>query len=152
MEYKNEKEKTWCEREINKLILANALVDSMLKHNLDYPHSANEFHYENIENLYETKCPECGEVLDESLVNDEISDNNFYKCVCKAKLEEVPESEPQEIFQWWIVDQYIYSKLEQIGEPVLAANSLYFWGRTCCGQGISSDGTFQKIYRSLGRG
>jgi hypothetical protein len=152
MEYKNEAEKTWCEREINKLIPVNDLVESMLKHNADYPHSDNEFTYENIENLFQPRCPECGDVLDESIVNDEISDNDFYECVCKAKLDEVPESEIQEILQWWIVDAYIARKLKAICEPVLSANSLYFWGRTCCGQHVSVDGTFQKIYRSLDRG
>ena len=57
--------------------------------------------------------------------------------------------EPQEIMQWYIVSKWLAEKLAEQGEPVADWHGQYFWGRTCCGQGVELDGTFQQISRSL---
>ena len=61
--------------------------------------------------------------------------------------EEIAEdNEPQEIFEWWrITDTFIASKLEEIGEPILNNDYGTWWGRTCTGQAIICDGTFQSL-------
>ena len=64
--------------------------------------------------------------------------------------EEEEDRWPQEIFQWYLVDDYQAEKLIEIGEPVLKTESNNLWGRTCCGQAIILDGTFQRIHKSLG--
>lgn len=55
--------------------------------------------------------------------------------------------EMQEVMQWFIVSDWLASKLEEIGEPVLHTDNHRLWGRTCCGQSIELDGTLQKVYR-----
>lgn len=55
--------------------------------------------------------------------------------------------EIQEIFQWFIVSNWLADKLESIGEPVLYTDNHALWGRTCYGQSIELDGTLQKVYR-----
>jgi hypothetical protein len=58
--------------------------------------------------------------------------------------------EPQEIYQWFIVTSWLHEKLSEQGDPVAEWKGQYWWGRTCYGQGIEIDGTFQEISRSLG--
>jgi hypothetical protein len=55
-----------------------------------------------------------------------------------------PES-PQEVMQWFRVDCQLARDLESIGEPVLVNDYGCWWGRTCCGQALSLDGTFQRV-------
>lgn len=54
-------------------------------------------------------------------------------------------AEPQEIYEWWLVDEWLHDQLETIGEPVLTDGQSHWWGRTCTGQAIYLDGTLQKI-------
>jgi len=35
--------------------------------------------------------------------------------------------------------------LDAIGEPTIDNEYGYWWGRTCCGQGLIMDGTLQRI-------
>ena len=60
------------------------------------------------------------------------------------------DSEPKEIYQWFIVSTWLANRLREIDQPVLDYMGLELWGRTCCGQGIALDGTFQNISRRLG--
>ena len=85
------------------------------------------------ENLYVTRCPECGEIVveweevDENDVVHIESDDvaNEYmgygvKCPhCGAIHEEEPEAEQQEIYEYWIVTPWLGKKLREKGEPVL---------------------------------
>jgi capsule polysaccharide export protein KpsE/RkpR len=54
------------------------------------------------------------------------------------------ETEQQEIYQWFIMDERIINQLEERGEPTL--NGVY-WGRTCCGQAIEMDGVIIQIFK-----
>lgn len=53
--------------------------------------------------------------------------------------------EPQEIYEWWLADEWLAKQLEAIGEPTLTDGSSHWWGRTCTGQMIKMDGTLQQI-------
>lgn len=59
------------------------------------------------------------------------------------------DSEAQEIFEWWSVTSWLAEKLLELGEPVLMNDYGQWWGRTCTGQNIILDGTFQKLARNL---
>lgn len=59
------------------------------------------------------------------------------------------DSEAQEIFEWWSVTSWLAEKLLELGEPVLVNDYGQWWGRTCTGQNIILDGTFQKLAISL---
>ena len=97
---------------------------------------ADEFAIDDIENMFRPcgECDGCGESFEE---NDE-----FYIMDCEETVE-------QEIMQWFIVTDWLRVKLDHQGEPVVEYLGLNLWGRTCCGQGIELDGTFQNISRSL---
>ena len=99
--------------------------------------------YDDIENLYEYRCPQCGEVIKED------EEGNYtcagYKCDYTAPDSHMLEQEPQEIFEWWIVTEFLYNKLKEKGEPVLEWGNNYYWGRTTTGQAILLDGVISDI-------
>lgn len=90
--------------------------------------------YEEIENLYEYKCPECGNGFP---IEEEA------KSCCDSKDE--PENETQEILEWWIVTEWLAKKLSAKGQPVLEWGNNWYWGRTCSGQAILLDGVISEI-------
>jgi len=57
--------------------------------------------------------------------------------------------EQQEVYEWYLVSEWLAKKLDSHGEPVLYGEYNYYWGRTCTGQSIILDGTFQKIAQSI---
>lgn len=60
------------------------------------------------------------------------------------------ESEPQEIFEWWAVSEFLYRKLKENGYCVVDAGSCYVWGRTCTGQAILLDHVITLICADMG--
>ena len=75
--------------------------------------------YENLEKRYEkadSKCDDLQEVID--------------------TLENMDFDQQPEIFQWFMVSDWLASKLEEYGECVLTGE---YWGRQCCGQSITLD-------------
>lgn len=54
-------------------------------------------------------------------------------------------AKPAEIYEWWLVSDWLCGQLRAIGEPVLEAGGSTYWGRTCTGQGYLMDGTLQRI-------
>ena len=113
--------------------------------------------YEDIKNYYEYKCPECGQGQIEPFDSEPIDPKNMtfdppmhYKCYeCNTEFEQEPEQEPQEIYEWWLVDDWMSEKLSGLGEPVLVTDFGTWWGRTCTGQAISLDYVIEVIYKSL---
>ena len=92
------------------------------------------------ENLYIARCPECGETVDYGV-----------ECPhCGAIYEEEPETEPQEIYEYWIVSPWLGEKLRDKGEPVLERWSGWIWGRTCTGQAILLDSVISSICYDMG--
>jgi len=105
------------------------LVDEMLKKEI--------FSYDDIENLttqWETMgLGECFECKEECDVNcDDICEDCF-------------EPEPQEIYEWWIVDRGLAYRLAERGEPILKNEYGVWWGRTCTGQAISIDNVIRSF-------
>lgn len=71
-----------------------------------------------------------------------------YGMIEKGITEEDYEAEPQEIFEWWpINDSYLKDELIEQGEPVLSNDYGDWWGRTCTGQSIELDPTFWDIFQ-----
>jgi len=110
------------------------------------------------ENIYVTRCPECEKIVDEWKEVDENDVEHFeedlaneyldygVKCLhCGAIHEEEPETERQEIYEYWIVSPWLGEKLMAKGEPVLKRWDGWIWGRTCTGQAILLDGVISEI-------
>jgi hypothetical protein len=85
--------------------------------------------------------------IQEGFDTDEPSDKDkVYEAIRDeiAELENL-ESEPQEVFEWWAVSEYLYRKLKESGEVVCDCGSCYVWGRTTTGQAILLDGVISEI-------
>jgi len=108
---------------------------------------AEHLDWDEWENLYVTRCPKCGETVDEW----EEVEGEGYKCPhCGAIHEEEPEPEPQEIYEYWIVTPYLGEQLREKGEPILEHCGGWIWGRTCTGQAISLDSVISSICYEMG--
>lgn len=57
----------------------------------------------------------------------------------------------KEIYEWWVVTDWLAGKLEQHDEPILRSDFETWWGRCCTGQAILLDSVIEKIYDSLQR-
>jgi hypothetical protein len=60
-------------------------------------------------------------------------------------------ADQQEIFEWWLVSNWLYERLRAAGEPVIDSDYGYLWGRTCTGQAIALDSVIERIYDELQR-
>jgi hypothetical protein len=96
--------------------------------------------YEDIENLYDTTCPYCGEVFEDVDICPD--------CEAEGHIEEL-EYEPAEIFEWWIVTGRFYEKLKEKGQPVLEWGNNYYWGRCTTGQAILLDYVVSQIAEDM---
>lgn len=99
--------------------------------------------YDEIENSYEERCPQCGE--SEENPEEQLTEGKEYKCASCGEVFDEWEQEPQEIFEWWIVTEYLYRKLKAKGHPVLEWGNNFYWGRCTTGQAISMDGAISSI-------
>jgi len=54
--------------------------------------------------------------------------------------------EPEEIFEWWVCDEWMIKKLKEKEQPILTTDYGDWWGRTCTGQAIFLDGVIEEIY------
>lgn len=62
------------------------------------------------------------------------------------------DAEPMEIFEYWLVTNFLACKLESIGECVVDVGLPYkVWGRTTTGQSICLDSCISKIYENLNK-
>jgi len=99
------------------------------------------YFWDSVENLYNDVCPHCGDD-DFSL----ISEDDYYACnQCDCDTFAEPEMEPKEILEWWLVDEWFYNRLRDLGEAVWTNGEIYLWGRTTSGQAISLDGVISSI-------
>ena len=55
----------------------------------------------------------------------------------------------KEIFEWWVVSDWLAKRLEAHGEPLLVNDYGTWWGRTCTGQAILLDFVIEQIYDEL---
>lgn len=80
-----------------------------------------------------------------SLSDDELTElcEEFNIDICDE------ESTPHEIFEWWIVTEYLYKKLQYKGQPVLEWGNNYYWGRCTTGQAILLDNVISEICEEL---
>lgn len=94
--------------------------------------------YDDIENFCQYICPECGQGYQEEV--------HATSC-CNSKDE--PQNEPQEIYEYWLVSEYLGNKLKAKGEPVLEWGLHLIWGRTTTGQAILLDGVISEICEDM---
>ena len=62
------------------------------------------------------------------------------------------QDNPPDVYEWYRVSPWLLGKLHEIGEVTIDNAYGEWWGRTCTGQGVIMDGTFQKIAELLHAG
>ena len=170
-----EKQKTivneWAKRTIsNCLVNDNWLVEALVQEsgNASKGQVAYQFQIDNVTNLYPV-IPDYREIRDtwdteqclEFLAkwgrvngapklteeNTDTFEEELADYTASVAEELADDSEPQEIYEWWRVnDSWLAGKLEEIGEPIIDNDYGTWWGRTCSGRAIYQDGTMQDIY------
>ncbi|PHN04335.1 hypothetical protein [Flavilitoribacter nigricans] len=138
--------KTYIERDIYGN--ASYMVEDFLKHNTEAPFLAEAgFCYDNIENLYAFDLESIEYFLSDHLTDEEMEimlEQPFDER--EAKAEELGyEPDPQEIYEWYLISEWLFYQLRDLEQPVLKTDYGFFWGRTATGQAMIMDGTFQKI-------
>ena len=115
-----------------------SLVDRLLKDSV--------FSWDDIENLNEPfnarhlingTCNDCG-------ARTEIDNDTE---LCKAC--HMDASEPQDIYEWWVVSDWLREKLRVKGHPILANDYGEWWGRRTTGQAIKRDESIREIAGEL---
>ncbi len=76
------------------------------------------------------------------IIENQINDDNTDIETDIEALENL-ESEPQEVFEWWMVSNYLAEKLNEYGECIIDSENI--WGRTTTGQAILLDYVITKI-------
>src|SRR5579864_5766786 len=80
----------------------------------------------------------------QSMLVDELLRRDFFSF---DEIENLDQgSEMQEIYEWWIVSDWLAEKLKKQGEPILDNNYGTWWGRTTTGQAIFLDEVIEDIY------
>lgn len=92
--------------------------------------------YANVNSLVEYIINKSFEDTNAPFTIDDIE--NFY-----VEDEETGESEMQEVFQWFIVSEYLANKLSEKGEPIIRDENI--WGRGTFGQAILLDHVITEI-------
>ena len=69
----------------------------------------------------------------------------LYKCqscghVYTEEEYEYLDENPQEVYEWWTVTNWLGDKLKERGEVVIEGWGHWYWGRGNTGQGIALDG------------
>ena len=86
---------------------------------------------------------ESQDLLDAEGISEETHERNVAQIEDKKADFEAIESEPQEVFEWWLVSSWLCEKLAERGEPVIKEENI--WGRTTTGQAILLDHVITEI-------
>lgn len=139
----------------------SSIVDYVLKKSIE--NSDAPFTYDDIENLERVNYDDIRECLEKNkeigimawLKNNKdaesqyqfesISDELLTDYCSEAGIDIEDFQEPQEIYEWWIVSDWLIEKLKAKGEPVLVDECI--WGRTATGQAILMDGVIREIVK-----
>lgn len=124
------------------------------------------FNFDSIENLYNEKLIyglskklytleeemfDLEDLLEETTDINEIKAIKRRKKVIKGEIDDILDEikylkeNPQEIFEWWLVTDWLGQKLYEKGEPVLRNGFGTWWGRTTTGQSIEMDDVIIQI-------
>lgn len=97
--------------------------------------------YDDWNNIYEPYCPECGCRIEDD------TDSKYVECSwCSTIIDRDDlDIQPAEIFEYWLVSDWLGEKLLEKGESVLKRWSAWIWGRCCSGQAIALDGVINEI-------
>ncbi|HHY0047846.1 TPA: hypothetical protein ACVT6Z_001435 [Clostridioides difficile] len=134
-------------------------VTQMVEYILRQEGNNKPFDYDDLENLYtdnqekiEKLREEIGELESEF---DELEDSEKITKI-KTKIDDLEmeieeleseQDEPHEVYEFWIVSEWLCNKLKELGEVVISSENI--WGRCCTGQSIALDYVIYKICEDI---
>jgi len=86
--------------------------------------------------------------LKDKLENMEDGDINLGELQEAIETLENAEGEAQEVYEWWIVSDFLCRKLSELGHPVISSENI--WGRCTSGQAILLDYSITQICAEMG--
>ena len=135
--------------------MKNTLIERIIKNEIltlanelaEYHLYNDEHDWDNVQNAYTEfeslgRCIR-GDVLQCSNCKNMGSTNEDEICI------NCFDPEPKEIFQWFIVSEWLFNKLNEQGEPVIEIKGLYFWGRCGCGYSLEDETSLKNIVKQL---
>lgn len=109
--------------------------------------------WDDVENAYEDVCPKCGsdDVYKVPEADKPSANDDCFECGSCGILQENEQldSQPKEIYEWWIVTKFLYNKLKSHGQPVLEWGNNCYWGRCTTGQSIMLDHVISLICEEM---
>lgn len=109
--------------------------------------------YEDIENGYEKICPNCGsdDIYKVPQQDKPSANDDCFECGSCGVLKENEslDSQPKEIYEWWIVSNFLCKELRKQDEAVIEWGNNCYWGRTCTGQAIMLDHVISVICEEM---
>jgi predicted nuclease with TOPRIM domain len=133
--------------------------------------------FEQIENMYKYEYD--GELYTQEELNDKVEAAENEKAELEAQLDDMDgedeasqskrdeieekisdlddqiydmehaDTEPVEIFEWWLVDRWMAKRLRERGEAILEEYGCCWWGRCTTGQAILLDEVITDICRDM---
>jgi predicted RNA-binding Zn-ribbon protein involved in translation (DUF1610 family) len=106
--------------------------------------------YNDTTNVSYKPCPDCGgREWNDSDENGDVGDTHKSCDDCGYTLPNQDwdnlEYQDAEIFEWYVVTDWLASKLEENGECILKSDCETWWGRQCTGQAVYMDDVISKI-------
>lgn len=131
-------------RDRDVLACQSMLIDDLLKYGDE--RGLEGFSIDNIENYYRDVDKMTRDELITYLTDyrsapdaDESDDD------LREAAREFAQDNPAEIYEWWLVSDWLCTKLREHGECVLDNGYGQWWGRQVTGQAMIMDGTLQQI-------
>ena len=109
---------------------------------------------EGFEGFYVRECPSCGEDVAHDAENDCDDEHGFeaWECpYCEKHVDlDNADTRPQEVYEYWIVSEWLASKLAARGCVIHRDFfNLPLWGRCATGQAIKLDAVIRDVVREL---
>ena len=134
------------------LYCQSCLVDDILRHGMETDGPS----FDDVEGLYPDPSGWTAEQCEEWITDngcdlpDHPGDTDDTDDYLDALAETVNENaEAAEIYEWWLVTDWLARKLRDQGEAILKSQGCIWWGRQCTGQAIKLDPTMYDIAASL---
>ncbi len=101
-----------------------------------------------VEKLLQDNAIDYEDIVNLNRTDEELRENGYET---EEEIEEARDNRDDEkdIFEWWLVSDYLLRRLEKKDEPILKTVYGSWWGRTCTGQAIKMDYVIEQIYDNI---
>lgn len=128
-------------------------VEFILKQSFESSANDAPFTFDDVENYNRPVCEDCGSGYTSFTEDEDEDGNTVYRCddcgrVYTEEEHDNLDTEPAEVFEWWLVTDWLAEKLKARGEVIIEGFSNY-WGRQCSGQAILLDNVMGEICEGM---